>query len=173
MKAGIIIAVLCGLAGAAEAEVVEALTGGFEVRHVIEINAPAEAVYAALLQPSKWWNPEHSWSGDAANLTLEPRAGGCYCEALPKGGMIEHMRVVALQPNEGLRLFGGLGPLQFTGASGFWNLTLKATDSGTTLTATYDVGGYAKGGLDKWAAPVDGVLAEQYGRLKAHVEAGK
>lgn len=173
MKTHFIAAVLCLLAAPAHADIVEALPHGFEVKHELTIKAPAQTVYDALIRPQSWWSPSHTWSGSAANLSLEARAGGCYCEALPKGGMIEHMRVVSVQPGEGLRLFGGLGPLQFTGASGFWNFTVKEKDGVTTLTATYDVGGYAKGGLDKWAGPVDRVLSEQYGRLKTLAESPK
>jgi hypothetical protein len=51
--------------------------------------------------------------------------------------------------------------------------TLAEKDGATMLAWIYDVGGYAKGGLDKWAAPVDGVLAEQLGRLRKYVETGK
>ena len=60
--------------------------------------------------------------------------------------------------------------MQFTGASGNLGITLKPANQNTELTMTYDVGGYAKGGL---AAPVDMVLGEQVGRLKKYVETGK
>ncbi|MDI1365107.1 MAG: ATPase, partial [bacterium] len=46
-------------------------------------------------------------------------------------------------------------------------------DGETTLTLTYDVGGYLRGGLDKIAAPVDGVLGQQVLRLKRQVETGQ
>jgi hypothetical protein len=35
------------------------------------------------------------------------------------------------------------------------------------------VGGYAKGGLENLAGPVDGVLGEQVRRLAKYVETGK
>jgi hypothetical protein len=39
---------------------------------------------------------------------------------------------------------------------------------------TYDVGGYAKGGLaETYAAPVDEVLGQQLARLKKAVETGR
>jgi hypothetical protein len=38
---------------------------------------------------------------------------------------------------------------------------------------TYDFGGYAKGGMDKWAAPVDQVLGAQLDSLKRYVETGQ
>jgi hypothetical protein len=160
------------VAGAAHAEVTYKSAAGFEVTQKATIAAPAAKVYAALLTPSAWWNKDHSWSGNAANLSID-LATGCFCETLPKG-FVRHMTVVFADGATTLRLFGGLGPMQFTGASGHLAYVLKPAGDKTELTLTYDVGGYAKGGLaDKWAAPVDGVLGEAVGRLKTYVETGK
>jgi uncharacterized protein YndB with AHSA1/START domain len=156
----------------AGAEVVDAQPNGFEVKRTVVIAAPADKVYAALSQPSQWWNKDHTWSGSAANLSLAPMAGGCFCEKLPKGGSVMHMTVVFAQPGQVLRLFGALGPVQTTGASGHLAWVLAEKDGRTTLTQTYDVGGYRAGGLDKLAAPVDAVLGEQLDRLKAYAETG-
>ncbi len=158
---------------AAHAEVVDAQPNGFQVKRVAVLNAPADKVYAALAQPSQWWSKDHTWSGSAANLSLAPMAGGCFCEKLPNGGSVMHMTVVYAQPGQALRMFGALGPLQMSGAAGHLGWTLSETDGKTTLTQTYDVGGYMKGGLDKIAPGVDGVLSEQLDRLKAYVETGK
>jgi len=155
------------------AEVVDAQPNGFQVKRTAVLNAPAEKVYAALAQPSQWWSKDHTWSGSAANLSLAPMAGGCFCEKLPNGGSVMHMTVVYAQPGQALRLFGALGPMQMSGAAGHLGWTLSETGGVTTLTQTYDVGGYMKGGLDKIAPGVDGVLGEQLDRLKAYVETGK
>jgi Polyketide cyclase / dehydrase and lipid transport len=160
------------LAGAARAEVTDKSTAGFEVTEKATIAAPAAQVYAALLTPGAWWSSQHSWSGKASNLSIDLVAG-CFCEKLPKG-FVRHMSVVFADGATTLRLFGGLGPLQFTGAAGHLAYVLKPAGDKTELTLTYDVGGYAKGGLaEKWAAPVDGVLGEAVGRLKTYVETGK
>jgi uncharacterized protein YndB with AHSA1/START domain len=160
------------LAGAAHAEVTDRSAAGFEITEKATIAAPAAKVYAALLTPGAWWNKTHSWSGNAANLSID-LANGCFCEKLPKG-FVRHMTVVFADGVTTLRLFGGLGPMQFTGASGHMAFVLKPAGDGTELTLTYDVGGYAKGGLaDNWAAPVDGVLGEAVGRLKKYLETGK
>ena len=160
------------LPAGSRAEVVDAQPNGFEVKRTVVINAPADKVYAALSQPSQWWNKDHTWSGSAANLSLAPMAGGCFCEKLPKGGSVLHMSVVFAQPGQALRLSGALGPLQTTGASGHLAWVLAEKDGKTTLTQTYDVGGYMKGGLDKLAPAVDRVLGEQLDRLKTYVETG-
>ena len=44
--------------------------------------------------------------------------------------------------------------------------------AGTKLEVTYAVTGYLPGGMKTWAAPVDGVLEEQFTRLKKYIEAG-
>jgi hypothetical protein len=159
------------LATTAQAEVVDQGPAGFEIRHVADLAAPQAKVRAAALDIGRWWNSSHSYSGDARNLSID---GDCFCEKL-KTGLVRHMTVV--YSDEGaLRLSGGLGPLQTTGATGHLILQFeKAADPNQTLlTVTYDVGGYAKGGLAQtWAAPVDAVLGEQVSRLKRFVETGK
>ena len=173
MKRQLIAAVLALVATIAHAEVIDATPNGFEVKRTAVLNAPADKVYAVLSQPSQWWNKDHTWSGSAANLSLAPMAGGCFCEKLPNGGSAMHMTVVYAQPGVALRLFGGLGPLQMSGAAGSLSWSLSEKDGKTTLIQTYDVGGYSKGGLDKIAPAVDQVLGEQLDRLKAYVETGK
>jgi hypothetical protein len=173
MKTLTIAAALMVLAGAAHAEVVDKSAAGFEVRETASIAAPPAKVYAALLKPSLWWNSAHSWSGSAKNLSIDV-ATGCFCETMPNGGLARHMTVVYADGVSQLRMSGALGPLQFTGATGHLGAALKEQGGKTALTLTYDVGGYAKGGLaDTLAAPVDQVLGEQVARLKKYVETGK
>jgi len=172
------LAIIAGLAalavaGAARAEVVDVSPQGFEVKQTVTVAAPAAKVWAALIQPGQWWSSKHSWSGDAHNMALDARVGGCWCETLPNGGGVQHLTVIYVDPGKAIRFQGGLGPFQFTGADGRLGWTLAEKDGRTTLTWTYDVGGYVKGGVQTLAAPVDGVLGEQIGRLKAYVETGK
>ena len=161
------------VAASARAEVVDATPGGFEVRHQVQITAPAAKVWAAMVQPATWWDPAHTWSGSAANLSLAAASGGCFCERLPGGGSALHMSTVFAAPGRKLVLSGALGPLQGSGASGQMVFALAEADGKTTLTVTYDVGGYLRGGLDKIATPVDGVLGQQVLRLKTQIETGQ
>lgn len=159
------------LAGPARAEVTDKSAAGFEVTEKAIIAAPPAKVWDALMHPARWWSPEHTWSGDAKNLAFDP--SGCFCETL-KRGAVRHMTIAYSDGGTQLRLFGALGPLQFTGASGHLGVVLKPVGGGTEVTMTYDVGGYAKGGLaETFAAPVDRVLGEQLARLKKTVETGK
>ena len=159
------------LGGAAHAEVTDKSAAGFEVTEKATIAAPAAKVWDALMRPDRWWSSQHSWSGDAKNLYFDP--SGCFCERL-KRGAVRHMTIVYNDGATTLRLNGGLGPMQLTGASGNLGITLKPANQNTELTMTYDVGGYAKGGLaETLAAPVDMVLGEQVARLKKYLETGK
>lgn len=154
------------------AEIVSASPSGFEVREAAHVSVkPAEA-FASLGTPSRWWSPDHTYSKSAANLALELRAGGCWCETLLDGGSVQHMIVVNVQPGKMLRLRGALGPLQSLAVDGAMTIGLVPDTSGTAIEMTYAVGGYSKDGLDKLAPPVDHVLGDQIRRLKALLETG-
>ena len=157
----------------ASADVVNAEADGFQIKTTLTIAAPPAKVYAALLKVGKWWNPEHTWSGDASKLSLSGHAGGCFCEKLENGGSAQHMAVIYAVPGSELRLSGSLGPLETEAASGLLSISLSARDEGTELTETYSVGGYTKGGWVAWAPDVDAVVTEQLNRLKTYVETGK
>jgi uncharacterized protein YndB with AHSA1/START domain len=162
---------LAALAGAAQAEVTDRSAAGFEVTEKVVVAAPPGKVWDLVMRPAKWWSSQHTFSGDAKNLYFDP--SGCFCEQL-KRGAVRHMTIVFNDSATTLRLSGALGPLQTTGASGHLGFVLKPAGAGTELTVTYDVGGYAKGGLaEVYAAPVDKVLGEQVARLKRVAETGK
>jgi uncharacterized protein YndB with AHSA1/START domain len=141
---------------------------GFVTENKAVVAAAPAAIWAALIEPSRYWNPAHSYSSNARNFTLDARAGGCFCEAFGNGGSIEHMRVVMVMPETQLRLFGGLGPLQSEGLAGALTWTLKPVDGGgTEITQTYVVGGYMRQDRAQMAPLVGQVLGEQLARLAA------
>ena len=160
-----------GLAGSAEAEVKSVAPSGFEIVETMTIHAPPEQVYAALGKIGQWWSSPHTFSRDATNLSLDLKAGGCFCERLKDGGSVQHLIVVYAAPAEGLRLRGALGPLQMEGVGGTLAWALKPSEGGTNLTQSYVVGGYIRSGMDNWAPKVDGVLHEQLDRLRRFIEA--
>jgi len=153
----------------ASAEVVTAAANGFEIHETAHTSASPEKVYAALLAPAQWWNPDHTFTGKAANLKLDARAGGCWCETLPDGGSVEHLRVVYVSPGKILRLRGALGPFQALAVDGVMTWSVKSVADGTDISFTYVVGGYAKDGLAGMANMTDKVLGEQIERLKKSV----
>lgn len=166
------LALVLAQAIAAHAEVVSVGGEGFELKEGAHILAPPDKVYAALIAPAKWWSAQHTFSKNAANLTLSAKAGGCWCETVPGGGSVQHLTVVYAMPGAALVMRGPLGPLQGLGVDGALTVELKAAGGGTDLSYTYNVGGYLKDGLSSWAPPVDGVLGEQFARLKALIETG-
>jgi hypothetical protein len=154
----------------AAAEVVSVGPNGFEVRETVHVAAASGKAYAALLQPARWWNSDHTFSRSAANLTLDARAGGCWCETLPEGGSVEHLRVVYVAPGKVLRMRGALGPLQGMGLDGAMTWSVKPSAGGTDISLSYVVGGYAKDGFDALSKSVDQVLGEQLERLKKIID---
>lgn len=162
------------LATPLRAEVVARTDAGFVVRHVAEVTASAEDAWSALIDPAAWWNAEHSFSGDAGNLSIDARAGGCFCEVLPgegeKGwlaprGGVEHMRVVFVERNKALRMTGALGPLQSEALLGTLTVSLKPVDGGTRLTWEYVVAGFMRYKPEQIVPAVDKVIGEQSERL--------
>jgi len=147
---------------------------GFLVKLEANINAPAAKVYEALVgQVGLWWDPEHTYSGDAKNLSIDARPGGCFCEKLPNGGGIEHARVIYVAPREVLRLSGALGPLQSSGVAGTLTWKLTSGSDNTRVQLSYSVGGFIDGGFEKIAPAVESVLNDQLNRFKVFVETGK
>lgn len=169
--AAALVAVVIG-AGTAAAEVIDRSAAGFTSRTTREVAAPAAVVWEALTgHIGEWWEGSHTYSGDSANLSLAPRPGGCFCEALPDGGGVEHAVVVQVQAGALLRLRGALGPLQESGVAGSLTWHVEDAPGGSRLTTTYIVGGYYPGGLDAIADAVDAVIAAQVAGLKAFAEA--
>lgn len=156
----------------ARAGVVDLADNGFEVQETVHIAAPPDRVYESIIVPGRWWNSDHSFSGNAANMTLDAKAGGCWCEALPGGGSALHMIVVYALPGKTLRLRGALGPFQSLAVDGVLNWSLKGDATGTDVTLDYRIGGYAKGGFADLSQAADGVLRGQVERLKTFVETG-
>jgi uncharacterized protein YndB with AHSA1/START domain len=156
--------------GRAAADVLSVAANGFEVRETVHTAAPPDQVYAALLQPARWWSSDHTFSRRAANLILDARAGGCWCETLPNGGSVEHLKVVYVAPGKALRLRGALGPLQALAVDGAMTWSVQSVAGGTDISLTYAVGGYVKDGFDDLSKGVDHVFGEQLLRLKKLVD---
>lgn len=142
-----------------------------ELRYAFKAAAAPERAYAAIVGVARWWDASHTYSGNASNLSLDARAGGCWCEQLADGGSVQHMTVLAAMPGRMLRLSGGLGPLQAGAVNAVMTWTIKRDGSGSEVAMSYLVDGYFPGGLDKVRGDVDAVLAHQVERLRAYVDA--
>lgn len=158
---------------AASAAVETAREGHFSIKTVVLLEASPAAAWKALSKPAKWWDPEHTWSGSAANLQLEPRAGGCFCEKLKDGGSVQHARVVYSQPGQTLRLDGALGPLQEMPVTGVLTFALAPDAGGTRITMTYQVSGTLSMDATRLAPLVDQVMTAQLERLRSYAKSDR
>ena len=161
------------LSQAAIGDVTASAANGFELEHEVVVNAPREVVWqAAVGNVGSWWSSDHTISGDAANLRIEARPLGCFCESVSAQGSVVHLTVSFVNPGGLLRMTGALGPLGLMGVSGnmFWEFFDEG--DGTRIKFSYAVGGYHPDGLDKLAPAVDYVIGEALGRLAAWVETG-
>lgn len=160
-------------AGTAQAEVIHADPHGFEVREQVQLVVPAAEAMAAFANIPGWWSKDHTYSGDAANLSLDVRPGGCFCERFPKtGGGIEHLRVTYLKPGEEMVMTGALGPLLGEAVTGVMRVSVERIAGGSQLTLDYRAAGFANGGGNRFAPMVDEMLADQMKRYRAFAAAG-
>lgn len=161
-------------ASPAAAEITQTRDDGFVSRHEVVVEAAPKQVWLALISPGTWWRSEHTWSGDAKNLTLMPQAGGCFCETIPEvdepgrftlQGSVEHMRVVQAYPESALRMVGALGPLQSEPVNGVLTIAISKVEKGTRIVWEYNVGGPMRYEVPVIAKAVDGVMGAQLAAL--------
>ncbi|MEL7310972.1 MAG: ATPase [Pseudomonadota bacterium] len=168
-----VLLVLMSVVANGRAEVLHAEKTGFVVRHELRVVAPRETVWRMLLgHVAEWWDSAHTYSGDATNLYIEPRALGCFCEDLGAADAVVHLTVTAIRKESLLRLTGGLGPLGLMGVDGNMTFSFADDESGTAMAMEYRVGGYDPDGLDQIAPAVDATLGLQLERLVRLIETG-
>ncbi len=168
LLAAVLSAALLLLATPARAEVAAASSSAFLLRFEADIAKSPDQVWRDFQRIDRWWNEAHTYSGDAANLRLDARAGGCWCERWGNRQSVEHARVVLVSENDGvrtLRAIGGFGPLQEMGVTGVLTVTVATHPNGAKLILTYRVSGDPSLNLAALAPAVDSVLLEQFDRL--------
>src|SRR5262245_16342096 len=112
------------LAAAANAEVKSSAPDGLVIQIKEETSLSRNDAWARLLKIGSWWSDDHTYSGKAAMMTINPVAGGCWCEKW-SGGEVEHGRVIYIHPKETIRFSSALGPLQELGVNATLALTLS------------------------------------------------
>jgi hypothetical protein len=164
--APIVLAVAVAAATPAAAEVAAAAPDHMTLTHTVVSPLPAAAAWRRLTRVQDWWNGSHTYSGDARNLRLDLKPGGCWCERWADG-VVVHGRVVQALTGKMLRIDGAFGPLQGLAAIGMMSFTLEpgATPDTTRVSVTYVVNGSSASKLDRLAPVVDRVLGEQMARL--------
>ena len=163
-----------GAAAPARAAVVAVGASGFTSQITVSTKADPARAWRAAFRPQDWWSSSHTYSGDARNLRMQARAGGCFCEKLPRDGAVKHGEVVLMIPDRTVRLATALGPLQEMAAVGAWTVQVAGAEGGgATVTWTYVVAGADPNGWTEMAKAVDWVMQEQSQRYGAFLDAGR
>jgi hypothetical protein len=148
-----------------QAEVKDASPSGFTIENSAVVPVDASTAWQALVgSVDLWWPKDHTWWGRDSRLSIEARAGGCFCE-IDGDRQVQHLQVVLADPRKVLRMIGGLGPFQGMGLSGVLEWRMAAVDGGTRITLWYRAGGYTPDDLSKLAPVADHVMALQLGGL--------
>jgi uncharacterized protein YndB with AHSA1/START domain len=158
--------------GVGQAAVKESADDRIVIESVIVAERGADETYRLLVKPSLWWDGAHTYSGQAANLRMDARAGGCFCEKSGRKS-IEHGRVIYADPGRLLRLDAALGPLQESAVTAILTFKLEPDGGGTRITMTYRIAGALpmKGG--QLGPVIDQVMSGQLQRLAAAVASAK
>ncbi len=159
-----IVALALAVIAPVRADIVSASDSHYVLRHEGTTALSPEATWERLIAPATWWHPDHTYSGDAGNLNLEPRAGGLWREEWP-GGSVAHGEVLSVIPGKTLRLDAPFGPLQGVGAYTVWTITLEAIDGGTLVVFDESSIGPQTADMAELAKAVDYVKAEAMRRL--------
>lgn len=152
------------LCGPGHAEVVSSSDTHFVLHLEMSSALPPDRMWERLVNPARWWHPDHTYSGDAGNLSLNAEAGGLWREDW-SAGSVAHGEVLLVQEGEVLRLEAPFGPLQGLGAYTVWTITIKPSDDGSLV--IFDEISNAPPGskMDEMAKAVDYVKSEAIRRL--------
>ncbi len=153
----------------ASADVIQSAPDGFQLKLEETSSLSADALFSKIGNLPAWWASDHTYSGDAGNLSLaDMKPGQLWLERWDHG-QVQHGRVIAVTnaSNEKMiRFEAALGPLQEIGVNAV--LTIKVTPEDkpetphlSTVRFDYYVTGASFQKLDQWAADVDSVLSQQ------------
>ncbi len=164
MKQILAVAISLLAATQAQAEVVGASGDRYILKHEARSSLTPADLWARLIKPATWWHPDHTYSGDAGNLSLEPAAGGLWREDWADGSVL-HGQVLNTVPGQLLRLDAPFGPLQEMAVSTVWTITIKPDGGGSLVTFDEIANGTAASKLGALAPAVDFVKGEAIRRL--------
>lgn len=165
----LIAGVIALLASPAAAEVVQRSADSFTLRYELGAEIDPGDIPGSLSDVGRWWDSAHTYSGDAANLSIDMTPGGCWCEKLADGTDFEHARVVSI---DGTRLVfdAPFGPLKGRATRAVLVVTWPPASHGWTPTWEMTVEGP---GLGAMADGVDAVMQAGYRRWLRYLETGE
>ena len=177
LRASIACIALAAFAGTSVAAVKDQSAAGFTLENEAVVAADADTAWNALVDDvDRWWPKDHTWWGAESKLSIDARAGGCFCE-IDGDRQAQHLQVVFTDPGKLLRMTGGLGPLQGMGLQGVLEFRLEPVQGPdgderrdmTRIVLHYRAGGYAPDHIGAFAPVVDGVQATQLKGLVDHI----
>lgn len=169
LKALLAAAVLALSAAPAMAEVVSRTADSFTLRYAVDAEIAPEDIPGALSDLPKWWDSAHTYSGSAANLSLDLTPGGCWCEKLADGTDFDHGRTASVTPDSFV-FDAPFGPLRGKTTKAILTVTWPRANRGWTPTWTMVVEGPGVGSM---ADGVDAVMGAGYGRWLHYLEYGE
>ena len=152
----------------ASAEVIARTADSFTLRFERRTEAPPAVIATLMGRPYAWWDGAHSYSGDAANLSVDMQVGGCWCEKLPDGSAFHHGTVLAIEEDR-LVFDAPFGPMHGKTTRADLVVAWSGPEGGRTLVWTLTVEG---AGLGAFADPVDGVMGAAFARFNQYVDSG-
>ncbi len=164
MKPITAVAALMLTATQAHAEIVEATGDHYVLHHEERSTLSPSELWVRLIKPAEWWHPDHTYSGDAGNLSFDPQVGGLWREDWADGSVV-HGRVLYVAPEKMLRLDAPFGPLQGMAVTAVWTITIKPDGDGSLVSFDEIASGTAASKLDALAPTVDFVKGEAIRRL--------
>jgi uncharacterized protein YndB with AHSA1/START domain len=171
VTATLVAALSLAASGLARADIKDVSPSGFTIENSQVVPVDAMTAWKALVDDvGRWWPKDHTWWGDASKLSIQPRAGGCFCE-IDGQRQASHMTVTFVDPGQTLRMVGGLGPLQGMGLSGALEWRFAPAEGGTRITLYYRAGGYSPDDIGKFVPVVDREQGVQLGGLAEYLRA--
>src|SRR5262249_40999002 len=62
----------------AMAEITDSSASGFTYKTTVVLQAQPQTAYERFLEVGNWWSSDHTFSGDARNLSIEAKPMGCW-----------------------------------------------------------------------------------------------
>ncbi len=156
-------------ASPASAEVVSRSADGFTLRFALGVEAAPEDVVSAVSELPQWWDPAHTYTGDASNLSLAFQEGGCWCEKLADGTVFEHAVLTGITADR-VTMNAALGPLHDKATKAELTFGSGPENRGRLVTIDFVVEGP---GLGVMADGVNIVMDQAFDRLIHQIEYGE
>lgn len=169
LKALLAAAAAALLAAPASAEVVSRTADSFTLRYAVGAEIAPEDIPGTLQDLPKWWDSAHTYSGSAANLSLDLTPGGCWCERLADGTNFDHGRTVSVAPDRFV-FDAPFGPMRGKATKAELTVSWPTANRGWTPTWIMVVEGP---GIGAMADGVDAVMGAGYQRWLHYLEYGE